>query len=479
MSKTLIPSELYVTYKPDNIYDSEAQESTVVRLGFMSPHGDDAAAKKRKATQDKWAYGDVTFDPVTNKGSRRVRGDYDRAKSAYNYTYEPVPDEYHPEVLKNELLEGYQIARSVRRGGWNGGNIVWRIVDPRGFELEISSANFARIVDCTVVDHGVIQGKCVWGRNGSENILLPEGSDVYQAAVARTDRSTSRVPLSSVNPGDVIDVYSSGGADGHGIYLGRHHISQPWPIYRREYESPTQSLRMGGYARHQDVNVGLQIREMPNVDDATDKTKPKPYHRHLVLMLDTNTIHSLSSITVSSIVTPSTENLSALDAVHEYAGHPVKSSTWDAPRWLFVADPKPIKHDQMELVLLDELTDQQQEEWFANSVTSRPPLIVEYQGETWMTAAAYNRSSSTYAPYQIIAKVKVDGSAIHYTEMVPEVAALFGGAKSKYVIQEISDTELATLPARRLAIKYKDKVWPFPPCFAPYLFSYSVTPNNL
>jgi len=104
--------------------------------------------------------------------------------------------------------------------------VLWRIADPRGFELEISSENFARIIDCATIEKGVIVGKCVWGRDGSKNILLPESSDVYQDAVKRTAEVNTKISLLDVQVGDTVGILTKDGKDLSGQYLGKYFFLQ-------------------------------------------------------------------------------------------------------------------------------------------------------------------------------------------------------------------------------------------------------------
>lgn len=220
-STTTIPEKTYVTIQ------YRADSSAEGKLGFLSPYTKDSAFQKHKDTQDKWAYGygvtvkineddDVT---VSGKGNAGRNGEWDAAALFMTNCY--------PRILKNELTEGFEVAKSVRRCGWNGsGNVLWRIADPRGFELEISSENFARVLDCTTIINGVIQGKCVWGRDGSKNILLPEASDVYQEAVKRTSKVNSNISLKDVQVGDTVELLSKDGEDLGGQYLGKYFFMQ-------------------------------------------------------------------------------------------------------------------------------------------------------------------------------------------------------------------------------------------------------------
>lgn len=219
---TTIPKQLYVTvqYRGDTNNESGL-------LGFASPYTRDAAFEKRKQTQDTWAYGsgiDVKIDAednvtVTGQGSGGYgRGSWDAGALFIANCF--------PRIIPNEPLEGFELAKSVRRWGWSGGgNVVWRITDPRGFDLEITSENFASILNCAVVDHGVISGKCVWGREGSRNVLLPENSEPFQSALKQTERVSRKVSLRDVQLGDTIEIVSSQleSDDQEHVYLGKHY----------------------------------------------------------------------------------------------------------------------------------------------------------------------------------------------------------------------------------------------------------------
>lgn len=193
-----IPDEHYVGFQQrqeGGAYDPTSgtwKGAESVLLGFATPVSNDKAFQKRKDTVDHWAKG------YQNK---------DKTISA--------------KTLKNELMEGFEIARSVRRHGWNGGNVVWRIVDPRGFELEVSSANFASIVSCSTIVNGVIQGRCVWGRDGASNVLLPEHSEPYLEFVELTrvknQANSQSVSIKDVKPGYVIKLESGDEVE----YLGK------------------------------------------------------------------------------------------------------------------------------------------------------------------------------------------------------------------------------------------------------------------
>lgn len=232
---TTIPDKLYVTIQ----YRKDTTEGL---LGFASPYTADAAFRKRKETQDKWAYG---------YGTDFVIADDDGVSSGPNATNQNLLEFFatncNPRIVKNEPVSGFQIAKTVRRHGWSGsGNVVWRITDPRGYDLEISSENFARIVDCTTMINGVIQGPCVWGREGSSNVLLPVNSEPYKLANKHTTLVNNKLSLRDITIGDhvvLIDKSSSTGSR-DGIYLGRIFIvcTEDIPIDSKRYDCAQQVL---------------------------------------------------------------------------------------------------------------------------------------------------------------------------------------------------------------------------------------------
>lgn len=176
----------------------QARHHDDVPLGFMTPDGTDSASTKRKATVDSWSkQGGHIWNPTTRS--------YDRKDPLPSVSYE------------NKPLSGFKMGREIRRNsGWGQGNVKWRIEDPRGFELEISSPNFAQIILCTTIENGEILEECVWGRLGAENILLPISSEVYKAAVINSERMAKKVSLKDLKPGHKV-VLQNGE---EGIFLG-------------------------------------------------------------------------------------------------------------------------------------------------------------------------------------------------------------------------------------------------------------------
>lgn len=181
------PSHHYVGFQ-----SRPTQDNTP--LGFMTPDGTDSAAKKRKESVDKWAQG-------------------------YGYG---KPTEAPPAVTyENKPMVGFKLSREVRRyASFGNGNVKWRIEDPRGFELEISSANFAQILMLCTMEKGEIQDQLIWGRLGAENVLVPVDSDAYRAAQANTERAAKKASLKDLKLGDKVVMVNGD----EGIFYGKFYL---------------------------------------------------------------------------------------------------------------------------------------------------------------------------------------------------------------------------------------------------------------
>lgn len=220
MAVATIHPQLYVTIQ----YRKDAGNDDGL-LGFASPYTKDSAFEKRRRTQESWAYGGYgTSFEIQEDGGIIPTKDCKIDKFVLFAT------KCYPIIIDNVPTDGFEIAKSVRRYGWNGGgNVKWRITDPRGFDLEISSENFASVISCCTMVNGVIQGKCLWGRVGKDNVLLPESSDPFKEAYEYTKLSTEKVSLKDVKRGDIVKVIYKRSASGviTGRYLGRQLFISP------------------------------------------------------------------------------------------------------------------------------------------------------------------------------------------------------------------------------------------------------------
>ena len=191
MANIVFTEKFYVNYsiRTESSYNDATKQwdSHKTKLGFATYYEENAAFRKRQATIDRWAGANSKADLVENK----------------------------PRT-------GYVLSKSVTHGGgWNDTSVNWRVTDPLGFELEISSGNLNRILQYCTIEQGTILGECVWGwdkENGSKVVLLPVDCDLYKAATQTTARHfASTLPISDLQIGDEAE-YKNGQM---GTYMGK------------------------------------------------------------------------------------------------------------------------------------------------------------------------------------------------------------------------------------------------------------------
>jgi hypothetical protein len=153
-------SQLYVGVRTTNNND--------VPLAFATPYETTAAGVKRQETVKNWTR------------------DYGREKN---------PD---LRVVENEPRSGFRITDDVKRTYWGGGNVVWRLHDPLGWEIEIQSNNLMALLQSVGVGpNGEVPGKCVIARDGAHNVLLPVSTDEYKNAIKAAEgaKAPGKVPM--------------------------------------------------------------------------------------------------------------------------------------------------------------------------------------------------------------------------------------------------------------------------------------------
>lgn len=202
-----IPKKLYVTY--------QQRTEGEPRLGFASPYEKNSAFEKRRQTQENWAYGrGVRFEIQDDEGVICAEGDASKQFMTRCY----------PEIIDNPPLEGFEISKTVTHGGgWNRTNTVWRIHDPRDFELEITSSNLAKVLAYATIQEGKILGKCCWGRAGADNVLLPENSEPYRDGLKITKRLENTIKLKDIKPGSKVTLINDKLKDTY-VFVGQYHL---------------------------------------------------------------------------------------------------------------------------------------------------------------------------------------------------------------------------------------------------------------
>lgn len=165
------------------------RQTEKIPLAFITPWGEDAAAKKRIATVNSWS-------------KQRYRGDL--ALPAM--------------IIDNTPLSGFKMTTDIRSSSY-GGVDKWRIEDPRGFELEITSHNLAQLLSVGMIDRGEIADTCVWARDGQNNVLLSTSTEEYKSAVKNTEVAGMSANWKDVKIGNTVLLQNNVA----GVWLGRMH----------------------------------------------------------------------------------------------------------------------------------------------------------------------------------------------------------------------------------------------------------------
>lgn len=122
--------------------------------------------------------------------------------------------------FQNEPTSGFMLNKSVNRYDWShfsSGRSYIRVHDPRGFEFEISNENLLGILMDTNCNHRVLEGEFIYSWNGTELVLLPCNSEVYQSAQDFTKAQTGSIKSEDLIPGHL---YLSKKMEEY-VYLGK------------------------------------------------------------------------------------------------------------------------------------------------------------------------------------------------------------------------------------------------------------------
>ncbi len=186
-----IPEELFVGFKPQHKSDS-------IYLAYISSY---------------------------------IKGKASKKDSIDNWRDKHIPTK----ILKNELQEGFIIKE---KAGDSGERKAWvRVLDPRGFEIEISIDNLLHILECEGCEkEKKIKGKCVYAFDETKLLLLPESSPVY---VELKKHSEAMNKKNVVNDNIVpYEVYSNKSNE-HLMYLGWLDTYTKYYLYNgKEYRKP-------------------------------------------------------------------------------------------------------------------------------------------------------------------------------------------------------------------------------------------------
>jgi hypothetical protein len=189
-------------------------------LAFLTPYETNAAGIKRQDSVDQW-----------------VRG-------SYYASGKTLEEEIDVRIIDNVPSAGFCIVDSVSRDMTS--NKFARVADPNGYELEISIANLIGIMLVSTVEKGVIQGECVWGRDGANNHLLLVGSEVETQALREGQVLTAKIGDSVI-----------GNFNREYIYLGQGYV-QNISAAGPELPSLDGTRNWWGASRHNHSRIDAQ-----------------------------------------------------------------------------------------------------------------------------------------------------------------------------------------------------------------------------
>jgi hypothetical protein len=95
----------------------------------------------------------------------------------------------------NTPRNGYLFNKGLRRDGyhWGSGRSVIRVYDPRDFEFEVSVDNLIGILMHSDVSKRDIVEECVFAWEGTELVLLPVNSEIYQESLKYTEKQSEKI----------------------------------------------------------------------------------------------------------------------------------------------------------------------------------------------------------------------------------------------------------------------------------------------
>lgn len=177
--------KMYVGFKRDRYQNDENPRL----LGFAVPHDDTKSSKNRRNTVDGWRQKDI-----------------------------------EPRTIDNIPTRGFKIQEAVSRHSTS--NKLFRIIDPRGFELEITADNLVDLAVESTIVKGEIIDECLWAGGKGTIYLASISNPLYKQHVSvKTDGTTKIVEGDYyVAVGNMISVFRYEGIYHH-TYLDVKHVA--------------------------------------------------------------------------------------------------------------------------------------------------------------------------------------------------------------------------------------------------------------
>lgn len=167
---TKLPEKVYVTLKKQPKYDNGVIVGYDTPLGFLNAYEPKKTTWPSKMkTQIVWAYQGYAhnFQWEERGGHLWISGTrWENVPGTLTNLQVQFADwaDPQPQVYNNTPMRGFKIENSVSR--YSTSNKLWRILDPRGFELEISTGCLENIImEAGILKGGEIDAPCAWMSN--------------------------------------------------------------------------------------------------------------------------------------------------------------------------------------------------------------------------------------------------------------------------------------------------------------------------
>lgn len=167
-----------------------------------------------KSMGDEYPVGLMTEWGEDRKSVSRVKTITEHLNSYTGRHYAQVLS--HGSVIDNKPLSGFKLTGYFSTGSYKTYD-RFSVLDPRGFEVEITSGNLQHILTHALIRNGEILDECRWCRNGGNNVLLLTSSDEYSVAMSNTIAANQSDDWKNVKLGDTVLLQNNI----QGTYLGR------------------------------------------------------------------------------------------------------------------------------------------------------------------------------------------------------------------------------------------------------------------
>lgn len=207
----------YVIYHDGKVWRKEKSWESW-REHYISP--EDFQAKREKAYNEEVQKQTAYYNNYKDKAWVYKNGNYSIADSLTDYLeyrgchninafsfrlHNSSQDvSINPVEYENTPLEGFVLNKKVGgyKSHWDVRATYCRVYDPRGFEFEISIPNLLYILQNTSCTVGKgLEGKFIYGWQGTELVLIPETSPEFEAMKQFTDLQDGKVLKKSLVKG--------------------------------------------------------------------------------------------------------------------------------------------------------------------------------------------------------------------------------------------------------------------------------------